>query len=62
LVDITRENGPFETTRGSHMMTRQHAVELVNKGELKIEPVYMSVGDVLVRDVRHGTYTPFIYY
>jgi hypothetical protein len=54
LVDITRDNGPFETTRGTHMMTRQQAVAMVDNGSIKVEPILMSLGDVLFRDVRHG--------
>lgn len=46
--------GPFETTRGTHLMSRGEAVGRINKGEIKVEPLLMELGDVLFRDVRHG--------
>ena len=52
LCDVTLENGPFETSRGTHMMARQLALASIERGEIKLEPVSMRRGDVMIRDVR----------
>jgi hypothetical protein len=52
LVDVTDENGPLETTRGTHLMAKERALELIRTGEVPIERVTMHAGDVLIRDVR----------
>jgi ectoine hydroxylase-related dioxygenase (phytanoyl-CoA dioxygenase family) len=52
LVDVTAENGPFETTRGTHVLTKEEGLRRIESGEAPIEPLYMSVGDVMIRDVR----------
>ena len=52
LVDVTEENGPFETTRGTHMISKEEALRRVESGEAPIEPLLMKAGDVMVRDVR----------
>jgi hypothetical protein len=52
LVEVTRENGPFEVVRGTHMMTKEEGLKKLETGELKIEPVLMELGDVMIRDVR----------
>lgn len=53
LVDMTLENGPFEVARGTHMLSKQEGLDKIQSGELKIEPVLLNRGDVMVRDVRH---------
>ena len=52
LVDVTMETGPFEVARGTHMMTKAEGVRLIESGEIKLEPVLMRLGDVMIRDVR----------
>lgn len=52
LVDVTLENGPIEIARGTHMMKKDHAMRLLEQGEIKLEPYPMNMGDVMIRDVR----------
>ncbi|MBA2479613.1 MAG: phytanoyl-CoA dioxygenase family protein [Planctomycetes bacterium] len=52
LVDVTERNGPLETTRGTHLMPRDEALEKVRRGEIPVERVLMHAGDVMIRDVR----------
>jgi Phytanoyl-CoA dioxygenase (PhyH) len=52
LVDITLENGPMEIARGTHMMSKEEGLRRMELGEIKLEPVTMRVGDVMIRDVR----------
>ncbi|WP_141732019.1 phytanoyl-CoA dioxygenase family protein [Oligoflexus tunisiensis] len=52
LVEVTRENGPFEIAAGTHLWTKAERMERTEKGEVKLEPVPMKLGDVMVRDVR----------
>ncbi|HYO63543.1 MAG TPA: phytanoyl-CoA dioxygenase family protein [Pyrinomonadaceae bacterium] len=52
LVDVTQENGPFETTRGTHMMSKEEGLRRIETGEVKIEPLLLRAGDVMIRDVR----------
>jgi hypothetical protein len=52
LVDVTLENGPFETTRGTHMMSKEEGLRRMESGEIKLEPITMQLGDVMIRDVR----------
>ena len=52
LVDVTEENGPFETTYGTHLMTRENALEKIETGAVKFEKLMMKVGDLMIRDVR----------
>ncbi len=52
LVDITTENGPMEIMRGTHMMSKEEGLRRLESGELKLEPVTMRLGDVMIRDVR----------
>jgi hypothetical protein len=37
LVDVTLENGPFETTRGTHMMSKEEGLRRMESGEIKLE-------------------------
>jgi len=52
LVEVTEENGPFEITRGTHMMSKQEGLQRIQSGEIVLEPLKMKLGDVMIRDVR----------
>lgn len=52
LVDVRIENGPFEVAPGTHMMTRAEGMRRIEAGEIKLEPITMGLGDVMIRDVR----------
>ena len=52
LVDVTEENGPFETTFGTHMMTKEEGLRKLESGEAPLKPLLMKVGDLMIRDVR----------
>lgn len=54
LVDVVEANGPFEIVRGTHAIDDEMADEMVRSGEAeaKLEPLFMSAGDAMVRDVR----------
>lgn len=49
LVAIGRENGPIEIAQGTHRMIRKDATRAVAEGRVKLEPVELRLGDVLVR-------------
>ena len=52
FVDVTEDNGPFETARGSHRFTRDDGLRKVGNSELGTEPLFLKRGDVLARDSR----------
>jgi ectoine hydroxylase-related dioxygenase (phytanoyl-CoA dioxygenase family) len=52
LCAVTPENGPLETTRGTHRMTRAQAEQALARGDVRLETITMDVGDVMIRDVR----------
>ncbi|MDQ6786374.1 MAG: phytanoyl-CoA dioxygenase family protein [Acidobacteriota bacterium] len=52
LVDVTEENGPFETTYGTHLITKEEGMRKIETGETEIKPLIMKVGDLMIRDVR----------
>jgi ectoine hydroxylase-related dioxygenase (phytanoyl-CoA dioxygenase family) len=52
LVDVEIENGPFEVARGTHLMSKEEGLRLIESGEIKLEPLTMKLGDVMIRDVR----------
>jgi ectoine hydroxylase-related dioxygenase (phytanoyl-CoA dioxygenase family) len=52
LVDVTEENGPFEVARGTHMMSKGEGLRLIESGAVRLEPVLLKAGDVMIRDVR----------
>lgn len=52
LVDVTEENGPLETTSGTHLMAREEALEKIESGEVEIEQILLQTGDLIIRDVR----------
>ena len=52
LVDVTDDNGPLETTYGTHRMTKATAMARLASGELQVHRETMALGDVMIRDVR----------
>lgn len=52
LVDVTNENGAFEVVRGTHLLSKNEGLNLIENGAKKIEPILMNLGDVMIRDVR----------
>ena len=53
LCDVTLENGPLEVARRTHMLPKDDAMRRIEQGEVKLEPLTMKLGDVMIRDVRH---------
>ena len=53
LIDVTEENGPFEVASGTHMLSKEEGLTLIQSGERPLEPIILKRGDVMVRDVRH---------
>lgn len=52
LVDIDVQNGPVEIAKGTHLLPKDDAMKLIDSGKVSLEPVTMSLGDVMIRDVR----------
>jgi hypothetical protein len=52
LVDVTAENGPFEVARGTHILTKEEGLRLIESGARPLEPICLALGDVMIRDVR----------
>ncbi|SAL44117.1 Kanamycin B dioxygenase [Caballeronia peredens] len=52
LVDVDDRNGPLETTRGTHRMSRDDAFTGLEARRFEAERVPMRLGDVMIRDVR----------
>jgi ectoine hydroxylase-related dioxygenase (phytanoyl-CoA dioxygenase family) len=52
LVRITRDNGPFEIAAGTHRLPREDALQRIREGQIPLEPLYMEIGDVMIRDPR----------
>jgi len=53
LVDVkSHASGPLEIVAGTHTWTVAEGEAKVARGELKASPVWMDIGDVLIRDVR----------
>lgn len=52
LVDVTRENGPTEIAAGTQAAPKEAGLQRLARGEVKLVPVEMRVGDVMLRDVR----------
>ena len=52
LVDVTDENGPLETTYGTHRMSKAKVMEDIAAGRLETHRETMALGDVMIRDVR----------
>jgi ectoine hydroxylase-related dioxygenase (phytanoyl-CoA dioxygenase family) len=49
LIRITPAHGPIEIAPGTHRMRREEAVRAVKSGEIKMQPVPLETGDVLIR-------------
>jgi len=49
LVPIMPENGPIEIAPGSHRLPRKEALRAAEASELRIQPVPLDIGDVLIR-------------
>ncbi len=52
LVDVTEDNGPFETTYGTHLMTKEEGLRKLEVGEIELKRLMMKTGDLMIRDVR----------
>ena len=52
LVDVTLTNGPLEIARGTHMMSKDEGLALIESKKVALEPIEMKLGDVMIRDVR----------
>ena len=52
LCDVGEENGPFETTHGTHRMDKAKALEGIASGSIAAHRYPMRMGDVMIRDVR----------
>ena len=49
LIDITSAHGPIEIAPGTHRMPRSEAFRSVELGQIRMEPLILDVGDVLIR-------------
>ena len=49
LTEITQENGAIEIAPGTHKMPREVAFEMIENSEIKMLPVCLNVGDILIR-------------
>jgi hypothetical protein len=52
LCDVDDDNGPFETTYGTHRMNKDEAMAALAAGKLQTHRLPMAMGDVMIRDVR----------
>ncbi|HVF50613.1 MAG TPA: phytanoyl-CoA dioxygenase family protein [Pyrinomonadaceae bacterium] len=52
LVSVTPENGPFEVARETHLMSKEEGLRRIAAGEIRLEPIMLRLGDVMIRDVR----------
>ncbi len=49
LNNITQENGAIELALNTHKMTREQAYNDIESGKIKMQPICMDIGDVLIR-------------
>jgi ectoine hydroxylase-related dioxygenase (phytanoyl-CoA dioxygenase family) len=49
LTKITEENGAIELAPGTHKMLKEEALHAVGNSKIKMLPINMNVGDVLIR-------------
>lgn len=52
LVEVTKENGPFEIAPGTHRLSKEEGLRRLEAGEIQLKPLPMRLGDVMIRDVR----------
>jgi ectoine hydroxylase-related dioxygenase (phytanoyl-CoA dioxygenase family) len=52
LCDVTLDNGPFETTLGTHRMDPEEAMKAWRENRVSLHAMQMELGDVMIRDVR----------
>ena len=52
LCDVGEDNGPFETTLGTHRMNKQDVLAGIDAGTIAPHRYPMAMGDVMMRDVR----------
>jgi ectoine hydroxylase-related dioxygenase (phytanoyl-CoA dioxygenase family) len=52
LCDVSLENGPFETTLGTHRMRPDEAMSAYRESRAGLHAIPMELGDVMIRDVR----------
>ncbi len=52
LIDVTPEHGPVEIARGTHRLPRADGEAMLARGDVRLEPHPMRLGDVMIRDVR----------
>jgi ectoine hydroxylase-related dioxygenase (phytanoyl-CoA dioxygenase family) len=52
LCDVGEDNGPFETTYGTHRMNKEEAMAGIASGSIAAHRLPMAMGDVMIRDVR----------
>lgn len=52
LCDVGEDNGPFETTHGTHRMDKARALQGIRDGSIAAHRYPMRMGDVMIRDVR----------
>ena len=52
LCDVNDDNGPFETTYGTHRMDKAQALAGIASGAIAQHRLKMAMGDVMIRDVR----------
>jgi len=52
LCDVGDDNGPFETTHGTHRMNKTDAMAGLADGSIAQHRYRMQMGDVMIRDVR----------
>jgi ectoine hydroxylase-related dioxygenase (phytanoyl-CoA dioxygenase family) len=52
LCDVTDDNGPYETTIGTHRMLKADAAAALEAGRVETRRYQMAMGDVMIRDVR----------
>jgi ectoine hydroxylase-related dioxygenase (phytanoyl-CoA dioxygenase family) len=49
LVPITQDLGPIEIAPSTHRMPREEAARAVQSGEIKMKPIVLGLGDILIR-------------
>ena len=52
LCDVGDDNGPFETTHGTHRMDKAKALAGIRDGTIPAHRYRTRMGDVMIRDVR----------